>query len=126
MARLTLEAGATNRVEFRSAGADCNPYIAIAGVLAAGCDGLERNLALGPMAEGDMYTNPSDSPVLPSDMRAAIDAFAASALAAMLGTKFSENYVVLAENELAAAAPHLGDDRDVVSNWEWQRYREHL
>ena len=43
LARCVVEAGSpANRVEFRSAGSDANPYLIIAGVLAAGVDGLER------------------------------------------------------------------------------------
>jgi glutamine synthetase len=125
MARLTLGQGSANRVEFRSPGADANVYTALAALLAAGCDGLERSLALPPRADGDQYSNPGDAPALPSTMDAALAAFEGSALAAMLGDQFSENVAVLARNEHALAADHLGDDPDEVTAWERQRYLEH-
>jgi glutamine synthetase len=125
LARLTTNAGSANRVEFRSAGADANPYLALAAVLAAGCDGLERSLTLPPMAVGDMYSEPGASAPLPTDMQAAIDAFVGSPLAAALGQALSENIVVLARNELAIATGALTGDPDEVTDWERARYLEH-
>jgi glutamine synthetase len=126
LARLTTNAGSANRVEFRSAGADANPYLAIAAVLAAGCDGLERQLPLPPMAVGDMYTEPGNCAQLPDTMDAAIKEFRNSALAAALGPAFAENFVVLAEYEQALAAEAMAGDPDVVTDWERARYLEHV
>jgi len=117
LARLTMGQGNANRVEFRSAGADANPYLAIAAVLAAGCDGLEQAHPLPPKAEGDQYTDPGDHAPLPLTIEAAIEAFRGSPLAAGLGAQFSENFVVLAEAEAARYA-------DAVTEWERQRYLE--
>ena len=59
LARCIAEDGSpANRVEFRAAGADANPYLLIAGILAAGADGVERELELPDMGVGDMYGNP--------------------------------------------------------------------
>ncbi|MEP7201409.1 MAG: glutamine synthetase family protein [Ilumatobacteraceae bacterium] len=125
LARLTMTSGSANRVEFRSAGADANPYLAIAAVLAAGCDGLERQLVLPPMAVGDTYSEPGDCVELPTTMSVALDAFRSSALAASLGAEFSQNFVVLAEYELALTAEAMAGDPDVVTDWERARYLEH-
>jgi glutamine synthetase len=43
------------RVECRIGGADLNPYLAMAALLAAGLDGIERKLPLEPELTGDMY-----------------------------------------------------------------------
>lgn len=125
LARLTTNAGPANRIELRSAGADANPHIAIAAVLAAGCDGLERSLALPPKAVGDMYAEPGDSPVLPATITEAIAAFASSGLAASLGSAFRENFLVLARYEEALAAGPMAGDADEVTAWERARYLEH-
>ncbi len=117
LARLTMGAGAANRVEFRSAGADANPYLAIAAVLAAGCDGLEQSHPLPPKAEGDQYTDPGEHAPLPLTIEAALEAYRGSPLAAALGADFSENFVGIAETEAARYA-------DAVSDWERQRYLE--
>jgi glutamine synthetase len=125
LARLTLGQGGANRIEFRSAGADANPYAALAAVLAAGCDGLERALDLPPRADGDRYADPGDATALPTTLADAIAAFDGSHVAQMLGERFSENVLVLARYEHDVAAANLGDDPDEVTEWERNRYLEH-
>jgi glutamine synthetase len=125
MARLTMHSGSANRVEFRSAGADANPYLAIAAVLAAGCDGLENKRELPPMAAGDTYTEPGNAVRLPTTMLNAMHAYRGSSLANALGQTFSENFLVLCENELAVSREFISSDSDEVTAWEFNRYREH-
>jgi glutamine synthetase len=43
------------RIEQRDGSADCNPYLVIAAQLAAGLDGIERELEPGPRCETDGY-----------------------------------------------------------------------
>ena len=43
------------RVECRIGGADLNPYLAFAALLAAGIDGIEKKMALEPAFSGDAY-----------------------------------------------------------------------
>ena len=110
-------------MEFRAAGADANPYLLIAGLLAAGCDGVERSLALPPMSEGDMYDDPGDCTPLATTLTGAIEAFEGSALASMLGDGFSRSYASLARVEEAHAAEN-NPDPDDVNDWERARYLE--
>ncbi len=125
MARLTMNQGAANRVEFRNPGADANPYLAIAAVLAAGCDGVVNRRGLPPKSTGDMYANPGDTVALPTNLNEAISAFEKSALAELLGPTFAENFVVLARNEVAVSAEAVSGDPDDITEWEFARYREH-
>ena len=119
LARCIVEPGSmANRVEFRSAGADANPYLIIAGVLAAGIDGVERSLKPPPMSVGNMYSNPGKHAPLATDLTGAIAAYADSPLAAQLGEFFSKSYVSLALAEVALAAEHSPDPDDVN---EWER-----
>ena len=125
MARLTMHAGTANRVEFRCAGADANAYLAIAGVLAAGVDGITSQRELEPISVGDKYANPGVAVPLPTSMSEAIKAFEGSSIAAMLGSEFSANYLTMARYEESIADPHLAASPDEVSPWEFARYREH-
>eukprot|EP01053_Blabericola_migrator_P003624 Blabericola_migrator_1__3623@NODE_2081_length_3301_cov_530_573593_g1319_i0_p1_GENE_NODE_2081_length_3301_cov_530_573593_g1319_i0NODE_2081_length_3301_cov_530_573593_g1319_i0_p1_ORF_typecomplete_len454_score105_57Glnsynt_C/PF00120_24/2_8e92Glnsynt_N_2/PF16952_5/1_7e11_NODE_2081_length_3301_cov_530_573593_g1319_i018563217 len=43
------------RIECRVGGADLNPYLAMAGLIAAGIDGIEKKLELGPCSVGNAY-----------------------------------------------------------------------
>ncbi len=115
---------AANRVEFRSAGADANPYLMIAAILAAGFDGVQRNLELGPMSEGDMYSNPGECVALPATLEDAVARFSGSALADMLGEMFAISYAGIAQHEIALAAENSSDPDD-VNDWERERFAEH-
>jgi glutamine synthetase len=125
MARLTMHAGSANRVEFRCPGADANPYLAIAAVLAAGHDGLSQHRQLEPMSVGDTYTNPGASPALPASMNDALAAFEGSELAGLLGHEFATNYVTMCRNELTVSAEPMDQSSGEVTPWELNRYLEH-
>ena len=125
MARCIAESGSkANRVEFRAAGADANPYLIIAGILAAGVDGIEQKLDPGMLCVGDMYTNPGEALALPTDLAGAIAAFSGSDLASQLGDIFSRSYVSIAEAEVALAAEN-NPEPDDVNDWERARFIEH-
>jgi glutamine synthetase len=123
LARCIAEAGsAANRVEFRAAGADANPYLVIAGLLAAGADGITNDLDPGPMSEGDMYTNPGDCVALANTLDGVIQAFTGSELSTGLGEMFSASFVSMAVAEAIQAAENaVADD---VNDWERDRYIE--
>jgi glutamine synthetase len=125
MVRCIMEPGSSaNRVEFRSAGADANAYLMIAGILAAGADGIERQLELAPMSVGDMYADPGDCIALPTTLAGCIDAFESGALAAQLGQQFATSYVCAARHEETLGSEHAPDPDD-VNDWERSRYAEH-
>ena len=125
LCRCICEPGSqANRVEHRSSGADANPYLMIAAILAAGLDGIERALPLPPISDGDMYADPGDSLPLPSDLAGAIAAYRDSPLAEMLGKVFSDGFLTLADHELAMAPDHSPHPDD-VNDWERARYAEH-
>jgi len=123
LARCIVESGsAANRVEFRAGGADANPYLMIAGLLAAGADGIANDLDHGPMSEGDMYTTPGDCTPLANNLADAIATYTGSELATALGDMFSTSFLSIATAELAHATEHsVADD---VNDWERDRYIE--
>jgi len=125
LARCVIESGSSaNRVEFRSAGADANPYLILAGVLAAGSDGIERKLVPPAMSEGDMYTSPGECKPLPTDLAGAVATFEGSPLAARLGAEFSRSFASIAAAEIGLAAEN-STDADEVNDWERARFLEH-
>jgi glutamine synthetase len=76
------------RVENRVPGGDVNQYLAVAALIAGGLYGIENELPLEPIFEGNAYT--SDRPRVPSTLRDAAELFGASAMAT---EAFSENVV---------------------------------
>lgn len=77
---LRIPAGppAAKRIEHRVAGADANPYLALAVVLAGILHGIENKLEPPPHIEGNAWDMEHDVPNLPGLMSVAIDRFAAS------------------------------------------------
>lgn len=101
------------RVENRLPGADVNPYLALSGMIAAGLHGIERELALESVFEGDAYK--SDKPRVPHNIYDARAAFAESAVAAeAFGDEVVEHYLNRADIEIAAFEAAVTD---------WERYR---
>ncbi|MCU1412568.1 MAG: glutamine synthetase [Rhodoglobus sp.] len=71
--------GRSLRVENRVPGGDVNQYLAVAALIAGGLYGIEHELELEPIFEGNAYT--SDAPRVPSTLREATALFAGSEIA---------------------------------------------
>jgi glutamine synthetase len=85
--------GPALRVECRIPGADANPYLAFAALLAAGLHGIEQGLELKPPFEGDAYHG-EKIPEIPKTLRAAIERLEGSrALRAAFGDAVVEHYL---------------------------------
>jgi glutamine synthetase len=111
--------GPGKRFECRLPGGDVNPYLAIAGLIAAGLHGVEHDLALPPACTGNAYTA-QDVEHVPTTLREARDLFAASEIArTAFGEEVVGHYVNMADVELAAYDA-------VVTDWERVRGFERL
>jgi glutamine synthetase len=85
--------GPALRVECRIPGADANPYLAGAALLAAGLHGIENRLELGPAFAGDAYKG-RDIPEVPKTLREALECLDRSiVLRAALGDAVVEHYL---------------------------------
>ena len=92
--RLCGEGSKAIRIECRIGGADLNPYLAFAGLLAAGLAGIEEKLALEKPYSGDAYVGGAGLPEVPKTLRDAIDSLDRSAmLRAALGDAVVDHYV---------------------------------
>ena len=111
--------GQSLRIESRIAGADVNPYLAYAAVLASGLDGVRHRIEPPPAFEGDVYSA-ADLPHAPRTLREAIDEFERSEFArAAFGDEVVEHYLHFFKTEQAAY------DR-AVTDWERKRYFEQI
>jgi glutamine synthetase len=105
--------GPSIRVENRLPGADVNPYLAIAAMIAAGLHGIDAELELEPAFEGNAYE--SDKPRVPHNMYDARDLFAESEVAReAFGSEVVDHYLNRAQVELDAFEAAVTD---------WERYR---
>ncbi len=73
--RIPESPGAARRIEHRVAGADANPYLALAAVLAGIWHGIENTLSPPNPIEGNAWDQEIDAPALPTTMDEAISVF---------------------------------------------------
>jgi glutamine synthetase len=112
--RLCGEKSKAIRIECRVGGADLNPYLAFAGLIAAGLAGIEEKLTLQAPHSGDAYTG-GKLPEVPKTLREAADSLAKSKmLRAAFGDGVVDHYVHTAKWE------QLEYDRR-VTDWELAR-----
>jgi glutamine synthetase len=95
-------AGSSLRVENRYPGADVNPYLAAAAMIAAGLDGVQRGLDPGPAVQGNAYDQPGLARP-PESLGRAIELFEASPfMQASFRKESLANYAAHARNEWEA------------------------
>ncbi|AUH65443.1 glutamine synthetase family protein [Paracoccus zhejiangensis] len=112
--RLCGEGTNAVRIECRIGGADLNPYLACAALLAAGLDGVEKQMDLGPPLTGDIYQS-ANAPQIPRTLGDAAEAALASD---MLRDAFGEDVV---RHYHRAALWEIEEQNRVVSDWEVAR-----
>jgi glutamine synthetase len=106
------------RVENRVPGADVNPYLALAAMIAGGLHGIDHALELGPGLTRNAHS--ADFPHLPDTLREARQAFGASQMArTAFGDAVVDHYTTMADAELAAFDA-------TVTDWELRRSFERM
>ena len=102
--------GQSLRLENRVPGGDVNPYLAVAGIIAAGLDGINRKLKLEDAFVGNAYA--SDSDRVPSTMLEAQKLWSESAwVKSVFGADVQAHYTNMAQVELDAYGK-------AVTDWE--------
>lgn len=112
--RLCGEGSKAIRIECRIGGADLNPYLAFAALIAAGLAGIDEGLELPPPHAGDAYAG-RRLPEVPKTLREAIAALERSQ---MLRAAFGEDVV---EHYLHTARWEQSRYDAAVTDWELMR-----
>jgi len=111
--------GEAFRIENRMPGADANPYLAFAAMIAAGMAGVAEKLECGEEYRGNAYIDPKLAR-LPRSLRDSVDLFDRSKFArAAFGDPVVDFYVHHARIEQQAFS-------DAVTDWEKVRYFERI
>jgi glutamine synthetase len=120
--RTALVRTLAGRFEWRLPDASANPYLATAGLIAAGLDGIDRGLEPPPACTDDLFElSPTEwrtrgIAVLPQSLGEAVEALAADpVLHAALGETLHAEWLRLKREECTSYARH-------VSTWELARY----
>jgi glutamine synthetase len=119
MVRVPPERGRASRMELRLGDASANPYLAIAGLLAAAYLGIRDELAPPEPLEGYGY-DLSRSEKLPGDLETALHALEVDTeMVRILGEPFVKTFLTYKRNELERFS-HW------VTDWEFREYAYHL
>jgi len=111
--------GPALRVECRIPGADANPYIVYAAVLAAGLDGIRYQIEPPPPFAGDIYQS-RELPRIPGSLRDAIAEFDGSEFVRRaFGVEVVEHYLHFLRTEQRKFD-------EVVTDWEKSRFFERI
>ncbi|HFE39258.1 MAG TPA: glutamine synthetase [Gammaproteobacteria bacterium] len=109
----------SQRVEYRIAAADANPYLALSAVIASGLWGIENKILPSAQTKGNAYEQVfSPELKLPTTLWEAAQRLKSSSVAAQLfGNAFVEHYAASREWEAREYRKHISD-------WELERYFE--
>ena len=100
--RIPASPSPATRIEHRVAGADSNPYLAVAALLAGVYLGIDRQYEAPPSISGNAWVEDQDSACLPSHMAEAIAKFSESAnVREILSTEFQFAFSEVKKQELA-------------------------
>jgi glutamine synthetase len=112
------------RLEIRLPDAGCNPYLVTAALIAAGLDGIDRNLDPGPAHNINLYQLSAEElkskgiALLPQSLHEAIEALEQDAVICDgLGSDLAREFIHLKRLEWTEYSRH-------VSEWETRRYLE--
>jgi glutamine synthetase len=110
---------AAQRVEYRVAAADINPYVALAAAIGSGLWGLERKIEPDAAIVGNAYAlDPKPQRSLPATLWEAAQRLRGSAAAGdLFGDEFVDHYAATREWEEREA-------RKAVTDWQLARYFE--
>ncbi|MDO8177926.1 MAG: glutamine synthetase family protein [Undibacterium sp.] len=104
--RIPVSAPAARRVENRIAGADANPYLAMAASLAAGLAGMEEQLQPGAAVEGSAYDCSHD--LAPTFMAAHAQMVSSASARKLLGEAFVTAFSAVKELEYQSYLSEIG------------------
>ncbi|MGB9755144.1 type I glutamate--ammonia ligase [Roseiflexus castenholzii] len=117
--RISTNRPQSARVELRCADPSCNPYLALAVILAAGLDGIRRELPLPPPVEEDLFEvdlRARQFDVLPSTLGVALEELQRDeVITETLGPHILERFV-------DARAREWEEYSHSISQWELDRY----
>lgn len=122
LVRVPAERGDNTRIELRMPDASCNPYLALAVMLRAGLDGIDKQLDPGPPVTKNIFTMSRRErrhlriDDLPANLSEALDEFEGSDLMRdTLGDHIFDHFLAAKRTEWDGYMRH-------VSPWEIERY----
>jgi glutamine synthetase len=122
LVRVPRERGAATRLEVRVGDGTANPYLAYTAALAAGLDGIRRELEPPAAIEGMIYDLPEEQQgaALPTTFQEALEALGADpVITEAFGARLIDTFATIKASELERF-------RAWVTDWEFSEYSHRL
>lgn len=125
--RVKVGGGADTYIENRMGASGSNPYLTLAATIAAGIDGIQRELVPPQPIANNAYLPgnvPADTAILPATMDEALEAFSQDdVIRSALGEEFMNEFCLLKMHEMKEYnEAKLKQD----SKWEYKMYFEYI
>jgi glutamine synthetase len=113
----------SSHIENRLGEPAANPYLYLASNIAAGLDGIRRELTPPDPVEADPYS--ADAPLLPVTLDAAVEALSSDRFyRGVFGATFVDYLVTMKRAELKRYHAASAGDEAEVTDWEMREYFE--
>lgn len=110
--------GGKTRIEYRAPDPSCNPYLALALILGAGLDGIEKKIEPPEEVDGNVFESHAHAGILPSSLKDAINEMEGDDLVTrILGEHAVREFIKLKKEEIFDYDTH-------ISPWEFNHYLE--
>ncbi len=110
--------GGKTRIEYRSPDPLCNPYLALAVILGAGLDGVDKRIEPPEEAKEDIFESDRTTDTLPTSLVEALFELEKDTLVQnILGEHLSREFIRLKREEVRTYSTH-------ISQWEYDHYLE--
>ncbi len=108
--------GGKTRIEYRAPDPSCNPYLALALILGAGLDGIEKKIEPPEEADRNVFESHAHAGILPSSLKEAITELERDDLVRrILGEHIVREFIAMKKEEIFNYDTH-------ISQWEFDRY----
>ncbi|MBU7047195.1 MAG: type I glutamate--ammonia ligase, partial [Theionarchaea archaeon] len=108
--------GGKTRIEYRAPDPSCNPYLALALILGAGLDGIEKKIEPPESVEGNVFESHTHAGILPSSLKEAITELERDDLVRrILGEHIVREFIAMKLEEIFNYDTH-------ISQWEFDHY----
>jgi len=120
----TSQVGSSTRIEYRCPDPLCNPYIALAGILSAGLDGIMKGLEPSLPTSEDLFEIDGETETLPGSLSEALDELEKdTVLRKALGKDAIEAIIRLRRKEWNEYIETTGDPGHTeITKWELEKY----
>ncbi len=132
MLRVKINGSRGTYFEARNCASASNPYLTLAAIVAAGIDGIERELPLTPPETGDTFKvkridDVSDGKAIPKNLNVAMEAFQVDdVIRKAFGDDFGKVFLALKSYEIKAMVSNDNSNKEESYTWDRNMFFKYI